>query len=106
MFNKIYKLTVNPISQKKINDKEHKKYEYNFKVYSRPKSMIIVGNTKYYNLLFSNCVQLSAYYLKYGKLKGNDYLFKLMLYNVIAKGNIPNLSYNWVKPFGTEVITH
>lgn len=77
-----------------IKRKIYVRFRYPSKKYKgkdRPYSHILTKND-FYDTLFNNCLQASAYYLKYGSLNNNDVQFKLQLMHV---GTVPKFG-KWV----------
>ena len=85
-----------------IKRKIYVRFRYPSKKYKgkdRPYSHILTKND-FYDTLFNNCLQASAYYLKYGSLNNNDVQFKLQLMHV---GTVPKFAINKFKKFGKWV---
>ena len=85
-----------------IKRKIYVRFRYPSKKYKgkdRPFSHILTKND-FYDTLFNNCLQASAYYLKYGSLNNNDVQFKLQLMHV---GTVPKFAINKFKKFGKWV---
>lgn len=77
-----------------IKRKIYVRFRYPSKKYKgkdRPYSHILTKND-FYDTSFNNCLQASAYYLKYGSLNNNDVQFKLQLMHV---GTVPKFG-KWV----------
>lgn len=85
-----------------IKRKIYVRFRYPSKKYKgkdRPYSHILTKND-FYDTLFNNCLQASAYYLKYGSLNNNDVQFKLQLMHV---GTVPKFAINKFKKSGKWV---
>lgn len=85
-----------------IKRKIYVRFRYPSKKYKgkdRPYSHILTKND-FYDTSFNNCLQASAYYLKYGSLNNNDVQFKLQLMHV---GTVPKFAINKFKKFGKWV---
>ena len=85
-----------------IQRKIYVRFRYPSKKYKgkdRPYSHILTKND-FYDALVNNCLQASAYYLKYGSLNNNDVQFKLQLMHV---GTVPKFAINKFKKFGKWV---